>query len=87
VADYAITVSRPARKELERLPARLVERIFPKVESLSQQPRPTGCKKLRGAHNLWRIRVGDYRVVYTVDDALRAVDIVAVRHRSEAYRD
>ena len=87
MAEYAITFSRSARKELERLPRQLVERVFPKIESLAFQPRPAGCKKLKGAQNLWRIRVGDYRVVYSVNGSSRIVDITAVRHRSEAYRD
>jgi len=87
VAEYAVTFSRTARKELEHLPQQLVERIFPKIEALALLPRPSGCKKLKGAQNLWRIRVGDYRVVYSLDDSRRGVDIIAVRHRSEAYRD
>jgi mRNA interferase RelE/StbE len=64
-----------------------VERIFPKIESLAAVPRPTGCKKLKGGQNLWRIHVGDYRVVYALDDSRALVDVIAVRHRSEAYRD
>jgi mRNA interferase RelE/StbE len=87
VADHKVTFSRSARKELEKLPQQLVERIFPKIESLAVAPRPAGCKKLKGGQNLWRLRVGDYRVVYSVDDACMTVDIVAVGHRSEAYRD
>jgi mRNA interferase RelE/StbE len=87
VAGYAVTLSRSARRELEKLPRQLVEWLFPKIESLTAQPRPGGCKKLKGGQNLWRIRVGDYRVIYPWDDAGRTVDIVAVRHRSEAYRD
>jgi mRNA interferase RelE/StbE len=86
VAEYAVTFSRSARKELERLPAQLLERIFPKIESLALQPRPAGYKKLKGAQNLWRIRIGDYRAVYSVNDSSRVVDVIAVRHRSEAYR-
>ena len=87
MAEYAVSFSRSARKELQKLPPQLVERIFPKIESLTAQPRPAGCKKLQGDQNLWRIRVGDYRVVYALDDPRALVDIVAVRHRSEAYRD
>ncbi len=87
VAEYSVTFRRSARKELQKLPPQLVERIFPKIESLAAQPRPAGCKKLQGGHNLWRIRIGDYRVVYALDDVRTLVDIVAVRHRSEAYRD
>ena len=87
VAEYSVTLSRSARKELQKLPPQLVERIFPKIESLAVQPRPAGCKKLQGGQSLWRIRVGDYRVVYSLDALRELVDIVAVRHRSEAYRD
>ena len=87
MAKYTITFSRSARKELEKLSQHLVERIFPKVECLGTQPRPAGCKKLKGGQNLWRVRIGDYRVIYSLNDAQQIVDIVAVRHRSEAYRD
>jgi len=86
MADYAITFARSARKELERLSDALVQRIFPKIEALAKEPRPSGCLKLTGEENLWRIRVGDYRVIYTIDDKNRHVDVVAVRHRREAYQ-
>ena len=85
MAEYAVTFSRSARKQLEKLPASLVERIFPKIESLANNPRPSGCKKLKGGHQEWRIRVGDYRAVYTIDDARRSVEITRIRHRSEIY--
>jgi len=85
MADYSITFSRSARKELEALSNPLIQRIFPKIEALNVEPRPSGCRKLQGFENLWRIRVGDYRVIYSVDDNLRIVDIVAVRHRRQAY--
>ncbi|MEI6084420.1 MAG: type II toxin-antitoxin system RelE/ParE family toxin [Verrucomicrobiota bacterium] len=54
---------------------------------MAVNPRPPGCKKLKGYHDLWRVRLGDYRVIYSIDDRARAVDVNAVRHRSEAYRD
>lgn len=82
--DYSIVLARSARKELECLDAPVVQRIFPEIEALAQEPRPKGCHKLRGEKNWWRIRVGDYRVIYTVDDDKRLIDIVAVRHRSAA---
>jgi len=84
--DYTITFAQSTRKELERLSTSVVNRIFPKIEALAQNPRPPGCRKLRGFENLWRIRIGDYRVVYQVFDEELVVDIVAVRHRSQAYR-
>ena len=84
--EYEITFARSARKELEKFPAKEVGKIFPKIEALAQEPRPSSCCKLVGESNLWRIRIGSYRVVYSVDDDQHMIDIVAVRHRSEAYR-
>ncbi len=64
----------------------LTHRILTKIEELATEPRPTGCRKLQGRSGLWRLRVGDYRVVYSVDDSHRLVDVVAVRHRRDVYR-
>lgn len=83
---YGLSFARSARKELERLEQPLRMRVFRRIESLATNPRPVGCRKLEGAEDLWRIRVADYRVIYSVDDARRLVDISAVRHRSDAYR-
>lgn len=85
VGDYSLTFARSARKELEALHASLVERIMRKIEALTSQPRPIGCRKLQREENVWRIRVGDYRVIYSVDDDERKVDIITVRHRNKAY--
>jgi len=82
---YEIVFARSARKELQALPRSMAERVLKKVESLAARPRPPGCKKLHGQSNLWRIRVGEYRVVYSNDDDKRVVDVAVVRHRSEAY--
>ena len=84
--EYTVRFARSARKELERLDSNLVARIFPRIEALSMNPRPTGCRKLRGTRNLWRIRVGDYRIVYEILDDAGLVDVVAVRHRKDAYQ-
>ncbi len=86
MANYSITFARSARKELEALEPSLVSRVLRLIEALALQPRPVGCRKIRGERSLWRVRAGDYRVVYSVDDSKRAVDIVAVRHRADAYR-
>ncbi len=83
--EFQVRFARTARKELERLDATIVERLFPRIESLASEPRPFGCKKLRGATDLWRLRVGDYRVIYHIDDALAVAEIRAIRHRSAAY--
>ena len=86
MGDYTITLARSARKKLENLDAAFVYKIFPKIEALAEEPRPRGCRKLQGEKNLWRIRVGDYRVVYAIYDEKKLIDIIAVRHRSEAYK-
>jgi len=85
MTEYTIVFARSARKELEALEVTIVNRIFPKIEALAKDPRPAGCRKLHGEKYLWRIRIGDYRVVYAVYDDRRVVDIIAVRHRSKAY--
>ena len=86
MAEYTITFARSARKELEALHASIVNRIFPKIETLAEEPRPPGCLKLTGEEDLWRIRIGDYRVIYTINDKQKLVDVIAVRHRREAYQ-
>jgi mRNA interferase RelE/StbE len=53
---------------------------------LTREPRPSGCKKLEVTDNLWRIRIGDWRVVYSVDDTASLVEVSVIRHRREAYR-
>jgi len=85
VAEYRITFARSARHEFEVLDPSIIRRILPKIESLATHPRPHGSRKLTGAKNLWRIRIGDYRVIYSIFDNEGRIDITAVRHRKEAY--
>lgn len=85
MADYSISFVRSARKELESLPNPLLRRILTKIETLAKNPRPAGCKKLKGARDLWRIRIGEYRVVYSIRDREVRIEIITVRHRSQAY--
>lgn len=86
MSRYEITFARSARRELEALETRLVARVWARIQALADQPRPPGCRRLQGEEGLWRIRVGDYRVLYEIKDAMRVVDIAAVRHRRDAYR-
>ena len=86
MARYTINFVRLAREELEALGTKIIKRILAKIEALAWDPRPRGCHKLRGEKHLWRIRVGDYRVIYFVYDESCSVEIISVRHRSEAYR-
>jgi mRNA interferase RelE/StbE len=86
VADYTVVFARSARKELQNLDPQVARRILKQIEALVADPRPSGVVKLEGAADLWRIRVGQWRVVYRISDRDRLVDVIAVRHRSDAYR-
>ena len=86
MSKYAITFARSARKELEALDEKIINTLFPKIENLSVDPRPTGCRKLTGNKYLWRIRAENYRIVYSIDDPRDLVDIIAVRDRKDAYK-
>jgi mRNA interferase RelE/StbE len=83
--EYLIVFARSARKELESLPEATARRILTRIESLAAEPRPRGCLKLSGSDDYWRIRVGEYRVLYSIDDSELLIDVVAVRHRKDAY--
>jgi mRNA interferase RelE/StbE len=85
VPEYSVRFVRSARKELEQLPDSALERVFRRIEALADNPRPPGCKKLRGATDLWRIRIGSYRVVYQVVDADLLVEIRVVGDRKDVY--
>jgi mRNA interferase RelE/StbE len=86
VADYKLTIARQASRDLEALPASIVQRLDVKILALARDPRPPGTKKLKGVRDLWRLREGAYRIVYSIDDKTRVVDIIGVPHRSKAYK-
>lgn len=71
---------------MEKLPQVIRRRIAPKIEALTTNPRPLGCVKIAGTNQTYRIRIGDYRVVYEIHDDRRIVIIFVVAHRRESYR-
>ncbi len=83
---YRIEVTKAAARDLRALPANILKRVDARILSLGDQPRPDGVKKLVGSEDLYRIRVGDYRIIYEIQDAVIVVSIIRVRHRGEAYR-
>jgi mRNA interferase RelE/StbE len=85
VASYRLLIKPTAVKELEALPAKDRRRIVPRIEGLASEPRPHGCEKLSGLEQ-YRVRQGDYRVVYGVDDDARVVIVVKIGHRRDVYR-
>ena len=86
MADYRVIFTRSARKELEDLPPATADRIVAMSERLAAEPRPVGARKLQGVADLWRVRVGDYRIVYAINDAEHIIDVRVVRHRKDVYR-
>ncbi len=82
---YTLRVRRSAEKELDRLPEFIHERLSRRILGLEDNPRPQGAKKLSNREE-YRLRVGQYRVLYTIDDEHKIVEIVAVGHRREVYR-
>lgn len=83
---YAIELRPSVRRDLKTLPKEVLLRICRKIDSLSDNPRPHGVEKLAGSENSYRIRVGDYRVLYQIKDDLLLVLVVRVGHCREAYR-
>jgi mRNA interferase RelE/StbE len=79
VDSYVVELKPSARKELELLPDGVLARVVHKMELLGQDPRPAGCKKLKGYKDQWRIRVGDWRVLYIVDDLTKGCQCDADR--------
>ena len=84
--SYSVTVMRRAQRQLEAISTPLFEKIEEKMLSLANNPRPPGCKKFRGADRVWRIRIGDYRVLYEIDDDASIVIVIKIGHRGDVYR-
>jgi mRNA interferase RelE/StbE len=87
VAGYRLVVKPSAAKELDAVePKKLRQRLVGAIEELASNPRPAGCEKLTGSADLYRIRQGDYRAVYSIDDRGSVVRVLKIGHRREVYR-
>ncbi len=86
-ASYTVRYDPRALKELTKLDHAVARRIVKAVDDLTADPRPAGARGLVGYSDLWRIRVGDYRVIYSIHDAVVIVTVLRVAHRSVAYRN
>ncbi len=84
---YTVIVERQAEKALRRLPKDVLARVDRLLLSLADEPRPAGCKKLRGYENLYRLRVGDRRLIYAIEEEVLVVLVIEIAPRGEAYRD
>ena len=85
MASYKIEIKKSAAKEIENLPSIVLKRVVSHIQELGSNPRPIGCKKLSGDEK-YRLRVGDYRILYEIEDTIVTVYVVKVAHRKEVYR-
>ncbi len=86
MASYQIEWKRSARKELRKLPSNMIEKIMEEIETLGKNPFPSGCRKLSGSEQTWRIRIGNYRVIYDIFSSILVIEIIRVAHRKDVYR-
>jgi mRNA interferase RelE/StbE len=85
--SYRVEITKKALRSLRKLPKPLVARLLDAAEALADNPRPGGCVKLRGFDDLYRIRVGDWRIVYAIEDDVLLVLVITIKPRGEVYRD
>jgi mRNA interferase RelE/StbE len=84
--SYAIAISKSVQKQIDNLPNDVIERVIEKIQNLASEPRPDGIVKLKGSDNEYRIRIGDYRVRYEIDDETQLIQILQCKHRKDVYR-
>ncbi|MCB0338728.1 MAG: type II toxin-antitoxin system RelE/ParE family toxin [Bdellovibrionales bacterium] len=86
MASYKVTLKKSVEKDLRRIDRVQVPKIVSAIQALSENPFPANSRKLVGSTKTYRVRLGDYRVLYIVDEAVREIEVQAVRHRKDAYR-
>ena len=84
MTSYKITISRTAQKQLDKLPDNITDRLINAIYALSDNPRPSGCKKLKGRDG-YRIREGNYRIIYEIFDQILLIDVISLGHRQDIY--
>ncbi|WP_193196190.1 type II toxin-antitoxin system RelE family toxin [Nostoc sp. MG11] len=84
--SYTVVISKSVQKQIDNLPNDVIERVIEKIQNLALEPRPDGIVKLKGSDNEYRIRIGDYRVRYEIDDENQLVQILQCKHRKDVYR-
>jgi mRNA interferase RelE/StbE len=83
---YSIVISKSVQKQIDNLTSDIQKRIIEKIQTLTDDPRPDGVVKLKGREREYRIRVGDYRVRYEVNDGDRTIKLLQCKHRKDIYR-
>jgi mRNA interferase RelE/StbE len=86
MVSYQIEIKPSASKELEKLPRQIIPRIITAINELGKNPYPQGVRKLTGFEHTYRIRVGDYRILYHIYEKRLVIEIIRIRHRKDVYR-
>ncbi|MCB2262712.1 MAG: type II toxin-antitoxin system RelE/ParE family toxin [Candidatus Thiosymbion ectosymbiont of Robbea hypermnestra] len=87
MASYSIEWKHSAKKELRKLPDYMIRKVILSIDGLSKNPIPKGSRKILGTEHTYRIRVGDYRIVYSLDSGKLVVEIIRVSHRKNVYKN
>jgi mRNA interferase RelE/StbE len=84
--SYEVEIAPAAKRQIKKLPLDVQQKVVAKLEELAIEPRPDGVTKLEGSDNLYRVRLGKYRIIYEIQDGLLLVTVVKVKHRKDVYR-
>ncbi|ELP56564.1 MULTISPECIES: type II toxin-antitoxin system RelE family toxin [Microcystis] len=87
MSNYQIRLKTSAAKEFKKLPSSIRQRVSDSLEKLQQDPRPSGVVKLKGEDKMYRLRVGDYRIVYTIEDNDKIIKVTRIGHRQDVYQE
>lgn len=84
---YSVELKKSVERDIRKIPKKEIKRIVEAIERLAEEPRPSGSRKIKTTERTYRIRSGDYRVIYQIDEAEKTVLITHIRHRKDAYRN
>lgn len=84
--EFEVRIKNSAFKELSQLPSNLSNLILSKITDLATNPYPIGCKKLIGFTDFWRLRINNYRIIYSINDKILKIEVIKIRHRRDVYR-
>ena len=85
--SYEILIQPAAQRQLKKLSQSAQKDLVALIEKLSEEPRPLGCKKLKGRHNQYRLRLGDYRIIYSIEEMALTIRVIKVGHRRDIYEE
>jgi len=85
--EYSVIINSNVAKQMQKIPSKTQEKIKLAIRNLANNPKPPNCKKLQGFDHTWRVRVGDYRIIYEIYDNKVQVIVIKVKHRRDVYRD